>query len=574
MKYYIENKSRVCLCLGLLFITLAMLPYMILGEDSLIQYHDQLDGEVVGNIYQAKYLFSESDVILEFMNGTEKSSLIPTMPLAVLSYAVLPPFWAFVAIQGLVMIIAFVGMFYCMRKVIENEEISFLVAIVFACLPINAIYGFVLWIPMGIICFYQLYKGKYIIAALLGVIFYGGASSLVAIGYVCIAFTILTLFWLLYKDKKLPKFFLLGIIALTLTYIIINIDLILQVLGLVEGFVAHREEMILNSQPFWSTFWNQLIVGGEHILDYHGPILLLSTIVLLVGGVGIYHKKFTEQYKKLYHLLAFLYILNILIALFVAFWRCEAIVALRTQIGGVFVSFQLDRFYWITPTFWYLMLGISLLFVFCGLKNRSKTKLLVMVFASLIFLAVTVLVLKESHMRRNFQVVLNREYASISWKDYYAEDLFDEIDEFIGRDKEGYRVVSLGMPPATALYNGFYCLDGYSNNYPLSYKHEFREIIENELEKNDYIRGRFDDWGNRCYLFSAEDVGYFMQEKGTFYYQNLDLNTDKLAQMGGEYLFSASYIVNAEDNDLVLLREEPFETEDSYWNVYVYQVVK
>lgn len=44
--------------------------------------------------------------------------------------------------------------------------------------------------------------------------------------------------------------------------------------------------------------------------------------------------------------------------------------------------------------------------------------------------------------------------------------------------------------------------------------------------------------------------------------------------MGGQYIFSASYIVNAEENDLILLREEPFETEGSYWNVYLYEVIQ
>ncbi|MBO5281674.1 MAG: hypothetical protein J6B43_00890, partial [Lachnospiraceae bacterium] len=63
--------------------------------------------------------------------------------------------------------------------------------------------------------------------------------------------------------------------------------------------------------------------------------------------------------------------------------------------------------------------------------------------------------------------------------------------------------MSLGITPAAALYNGFYCLDGYSNLYPLEYKHEFREIIARELEKSEGVRVYFDAWGNRCYLFNG-----------------------------------------------------------------------
>lgn len=44
-------------------------------------------------------------------------------------------------------------------------------------------------------------------------------------------------------------------------------------------------------------------------------------------------------------------------------------------------------------------------------------------------------------------------------------------------------MISVGIYPAAAAYNGFHCLDGYSNNYPLEYKHAFRQIMEGELDK-------------------------------------------------------------------------------------------
>ena len=61
---------------------------------------------------------------------------------------------------------------------------------------------------------------------------------------------------------------------------------------------------------------------------------------------------------------------------------------------------------------------------------------------------------------------------------------------------------SLGISPAPALMHGFYTVDGYSNNYPLEYKHRFREVIAPEIEKNEEVRVYFDTWGNRCYLFN------------------------------------------------------------------------
>ena len=73
------------------------------------------------------------------------------------------------------------------------------------------------------------------------------------------------------------------------------------------------------------------------------------------------------------------------------------------------------------------------------------------------------------------------------------------------------------MCPAVALEAGFYCIDGYSNNYSLEYKHEFRGIIEEELEKCPAMKGYFDDWGSRCYLFTEESQNYYYLAKEAGY---------------------------------------------------------
>ncbi|EKC79705.1 hypothetical protein LEA_02164, partial [human gut metagenome] len=80
----------------------------------------------------------------------------------------------------------------------------------------------------------------------------------------------------------------------------------------------------------------------------------------------------------------------------------------------------------------------------------------------------------------------------ISWESWFSEDLMQEIDDAIGRDKSTYRVAHLGISPAPALMHGFYTVDGYSNNYPLEYKHRFREVIAPEIEKNEEVRVYFD----------------------------------------------------------------------------------
>jgi len=132
----------------------------------------------------------------------------------------------------------------------------------------------------------------------------------------------------------------------------------------------------------------------------------------------------------------------------------------------------------------------------------------------------------------------------------------------------------MGLTPASAAYNGFNCLDAYSNNYDVNYKHEFREIIENELAKSDYYRGYFDDWGNRCYIYLASYKtginAYFYNI--TFY--EIDINFQKAKEMGADYVISASAIDGYEERGLKLLTAEPISSEDCWYKLYVYEITE
>lgn len=165
-------------------------------------------------------------------------------------------------------------------------------------------------------------------------------------------------------------------------------------------------------------------------------------------------------------------------------------------------------------------------------------------------------------------------YDLMDWEEYYASDVYEQVEEFIDKDKSMYKTISLGITPAAALYNGFYCLDGYSNMYSLEYKHRFREIMAKELDKLEELRVYFDTWGNRCYLFNAETGNYMLIDKNNgASYKNLEFDTGKMYEMGARYLFSAMPIDNAEEIGLKLMRETPFSTPESYFEVWLYEIL-
>ena len=81
----------------------------------------------------------------------------------------------------------------------------------------------------------------------------------------------------------------------------------------------------------------------------------------------------------------------------------------------------------------------------------------------------------------------------------------------------------------------------------------------------------FDTWGNRCYLFNATTGTNWMVGKGEqVVFDSLELNLDALRELDCEYLFSCGEITNAEELGIGFLGY--FETEDSYWGIWLYQL--
>jgi hypothetical protein len=254
-------------------------------------------------------------------------------------------------------------------------------------------------------------------------------------------------------------------------------------------------------------------------------------------------------------LFIFLHILNLVLSTWYAFWFFEGWQPLKERVS-LLTSFNFGRFHYLRPMIIYLLFALSLKMIW---DQGGRLKYLVY---ALIAAQLFVLIPNNEEIKYKNQP---------SYAQYFAEDEFKEIKEYIDRPLEEFRVVSIGMHPNIAQYNGFYTLDSYSNIYPLSYKNEFRKIIEPELNKNKALREYFDYWGGRCYIF-VDELGkkYQFSKHSKQTIKNLSLNTKQLKKMGGQYILSALPIENAKDNNLTF--EKSFETENGYWKVYLYEV--
>mgnify|MGYP003298320198 CR=1 FL=1 len=287
MKQFLSHiKTCHLFMLGLLILLFSLIPGFILGADTIIPYHDQLDGEIIAYIYQAKYLFSGQNIIPEFLNGASKTTLTPPAPLAVLLFYFFSPLTAYTILQITAQTFAYIGMFLFINKLTANKYVSFLVAILYTFIPFLPVYGLSQYgIPMLLFCFWNLYEHKYSLPSYLYIALYTGMSSLVLCGFAWLSIGfVLTIIFLLAKKFRSQLKLLLSFCLMLIIYTLENLPLIRQLLTPDTAFVSHKEEYTLNSISFFPQFLSYFKDSGEHAPDYHQWIvpLVLGTFLCIL----------------------------------------------------------------------------------------------------------------------------------------------------------------------------------------------------------------------------------------------------------------------------------------------------
>lgn len=574
-KKYQLHKSVVLPVLGIIAVALFMLPYVILGKGSYVQVHDQIDGEILNYIYQAKYLF-QGDTIPEFMNGMSKAAMTPPAPFGVLFYVILPPFAAFVTMQWFVILVGFLGMYFLCKRLSILEEIGFAVALLFAFLPFYPTYGLAaLGQPLLILCFWELLNGTKKWVPFVGIIMYAGFSSLTLVGYVWVCMGVLVAIGQLVKKRPVKRF-IAGWCALTGTYILTNLDLFASLLG--KGFTTHREEMALTAtENLWAKFCELFFVGGSYSNVYSGAIFCVALIVCVGVWCCALRKRCVDKSKVAGNAARYVQVLLLLIVVLTVcavLWNCQAVVGLRNAIGGMVTYFQADRVYWVFPFLWMLLLASVLQVLYeWGKTNKLWVRIVLLGFGVMLFAVEGYQIFRDSSFNKNIRLVLIDGYEQNTWDSLYMEDVFEQIDAVVGEDKASCSVVSLGMYPSVALYNGYTCADGYSNNYELEYKHTFRQIQAEELAKKEEVRKYFDEWGNRLYLISAEyGLNGMIGKTQGIAFEDLKYDNDAMRALNIKYVFAAAPITDAGEMGWTLMDGSPFASESSYYEVWLYRV--
>ena len=360
---------------------------------------------------------------------------------------------------------------------------------------------------------------------------------------------------------------------LTIIYCINNASIVLQLFE-ITGEASHKNEMVINGSLFLVKEVLGLYLHGQyHAVSNHIFLLMLISISAFLAVLR--YKALTPIQKMQLCEIVCLLFLAFIIALFYGFFISEYGADIRQALPGSLKAFQLNRFYWFYPALWFVAGGMATNLLWS--MFHEKIHRFWMAGIVVCVCVGTIWMCRGNILFKNIIKISFPTYAiekldtnNFTWKSFFAEDIFDQIAQEIDPVKENYRVISIGIYPTVALYNGFYCLDGYSNNYPLTYKHTFYKVIEKELEQDEELKNYFCDWGNRCYAFSHEvKQDYTVEKDSGIKINDFKFNLEAFKDMGGRYIFSGVEIINPEQYTLKSIGA--YETNQSWYRVWVYE---
>ena len=546
-----------------------LIPYsvwIILGETSYFKIFDNLDSDFTyikllmesGNLFG----FDLQGQIPNIMNGVDRSLFKSGFYFTFILFYLFPPAIAYILNHALVHIIGYVGMYVLLKRyfVKKNDFLIFSISLCFAFLDyyhiqvgiaiagqplllyafLNLLHEKNKILSWAIICLFPFYS--FIIGTLPFFI-----PILIVIGIV---------FW--HSRKKLPKAFFIAIAVISVINLFVEFNLVYSTL-IDNHMVSHRIEK-KEDFPTIFDFVRRIIVSlvkTNNALQ----IGLLSPLPIIIAFVIGKFYRLKIMNRTFFYLIGFVGFL----LFWVAFY--DTLFYFLSDKITIIKSFDVSRFYFMLPLTW-LLLFTHILKQY-NWKNTVHRSIAI----TLLLISFSVIIINNEEIEVNSKILASVSTAKPSFSQFYDEKLYDEIKMYLGKEEiENFNFLNVGIYPTMSQYNGLKTLDGYQNNYPLDYKHKFREIIAKELDKKAIYKKWFDDWGNWCYTYSSElDVFFENNKLSIKEIENLQLNWKQASSMKAKYVLSSTPINLSNIPELAF--KKAFTNKESFWKLYLYEIL-
>ena len=569
-----KKLSQLLHSIAIIFILGYVLPWFILGENGYIRIGDNLDSNTIWNklLIDSNKIFADSlDSIYGIMGGLPRLSFPSEYSILLWLTKWLDITYAHALNQLIMRLTAYIGMFllldrYILKQYHVKNNLRSAIAIAsstaFAFLPF--------WPPGGL----SVAGTPLITYALLNIFFkkddwkdwvvvillpFYSSFVLVYFFYLGLAY----LFWIIMaiKDKKFYGTFFLAVTIMTTLYLIVNYRLVQNML-MPSDYISHRKEMsiavalgyYMNSfTTFVKSFLNYLYHGTHaHVNSY--PSKIIWPVVFLSLFMVWKHKQ-----RAIFKHIIILVSAIVLFSFIYKLWYYPPFDTIKSYIPFL-KQFNLSRVAWLNPMLFYILFAIALTGIAINLPNKRWTLAVILVPA----------LLQSAYLYLKSDFYVGMKSGGPTVKQFYDTETFDKVKNILSKDSQHFKVGCIEFFPAIAQYNGIPTIGGYSSNYPLAYKHEFRKIIEKTLQNNPDRKRLFDNWGSYCYLYITPPIKrYWGSKPPKGVSVNIsELNLCQLKKMGTTHLLSV-YPIQKIAGIKYLGKES---SQNGFWEIYIYKI--
>ncbi len=591
-----------------LFFVFSILLICLKGEDAVVAIQDNLD------LFQAQYkmlkntgTFFTNGAAAPFLGGISRDVLPSGLQLTGLLYYLFPPFTAYFVQYFLKIVIGMASMGLLVSEILglmdeKTDRKNVLLLCTFS-------YGAVCFFPAFSVCFTSIPLAVYLMirlekaetakkqALFLILLFlYPFLSYFSYHGFFLIAYFMLAAVVLSVRARKVRVRAFLAVFALSAGFVFFEYRLFAQML--LAGEPTIRDTMKMTSVSFLDAF--RFMAEGFAKGMLHAEArqqFVVLPVCLSVFAYRIIRRDRCTAFQKKVNRLGGLILLIILFNSFIyGAYYLEGFRKLIEFILPPLKGFQFNRTVFFNPALWYAWFALTLL----SLKKEWPAVLAALAAAAVVLLSPTRYNDLYFTARAAAAGMLGRNQASLTYREFYSEDLFTMIKKDIGYREGDFRgsrpyqfggaqagtpevldasgadwSVAFGFYPGVLEYNGIATLDGYLGFYSLDYKEKFREVIAPAFEMNESGRAYFDDWGAQCYLYPAGEETVIQSMRaypaGSAQTIRLSVDPEALRSHHCRYVFSRLQLENAEELGLAL--HGLYGADSSWYVVYVYEFV-
>ncbi|MBE5844851.1 MAG: hypothetical protein E7302_11905 [Butyrivibrio sp.] len=581
--------SRWYICLIGLFLIAVFAMYMIVGENSYIAVHDNLDLFVAQyKMMQNTGTFFAHNAEVPFLGGISRDNLPGEFYLYSVLFELFPAYTAYVLGYILKVVIAIVGCLLLLKDFGQKSDaVAWICSFAYGILNLFPAFGICFAsIPLAIFLLRRIYKiglskktiPFYVLLFLYPVVSYFSYFGMFILGYL-----VLAIIWRGIADKKPSVSLIIALFVLGAGYSILEYRLFGAMLFSNEITIrTTMKDANMSAAQILHEIVDVWKNGMMHADDAHTKLVLPVCVIYFVflNARYIIKKNIKGIFTDVYNFFALLLAFNSIVY---GIYYSEAVRNLVATLVPPLTGYQFNRTVFFSPFVWYASFYIICRRLYEAGERAEitelKAKLLKVVAVLIPVTAVFVILLFSGHYNdvydtafgTTYKIKTGHEVDRLSYREFYSEELFDKIKSDIGYDEDEW-AVAYGIHPAVLEYNGISTLDGYLGFYSQEYKDAFRKVIAPALERKENTKAFFDDWGARCYLYSGTDDSIVMATRSYIGVTDTDIyiDSDALKDLSCKYIFSRIEISNADEKNLKL--KATYSDESTPYVIYLYEL--